>query len=260
MPSSTAAEGAAGDRLRPEPGPAGAARHRRSRDEQGRTRAARRLLRHASRSCWRSSTTTARCSARRCSTASRARSDVLSLDAGKDFEVVTVSFDPRETPALAAAKKAVYLERYNRPGADRGLALPDRRRAVDQAADEGRRLPLRLGRRTLKQFAHPTGIIVLTPRRAALALPLRHRVRAARSAAGAHRAVGRQDRHRRSISCCSTATTTTPRPASTASRSCASLRIAGVATVLAIGAFIVVMVRREKRVPRPRLSSRTPKV
>ena len=32
---------------------------------------------------------------RRC----RARSSVLSLDAGKDFEIVTVSFDPRETPA-----------------------------------------------------------------------------------------------------------------------------------------------------------------
>ena len=31
---------------------------------------------------------------------------MLSLDAGKDFEVVVVSFDPRETPALAAAKKA----------------------------------------------------------------------------------------------------------------------------------------------------------
>ena len=48
----------------------------------------------------------------------RARSDVLSLEPGKDFEVVTVSFDPRETPALAAAKKAAYLERYKRPGAD----------------------------------------------------------------------------------------------------------------------------------------------
>ena len=39
-----------------------------------------------------------------------------------------------------------------------------------------------------------------------------------------------------------------------------TLRIAGVATVLAIGAFIVVMVRREKRVPLSRLSSRTPRV
>ena len=31
--------------------------------------------------------------------------DVLSLEPGKDFEIVTVSFDPRDTPATAAAKK-----------------------------------------------------------------------------------------------------------------------------------------------------------
>ena len=31
--------------------------------------------------------------------------NVMSLEAGRDFDVVTVSFDPRETPAMAAAKK-----------------------------------------------------------------------------------------------------------------------------------------------------------
>src|SRR5262245_17667112 len=39
--------------------------------------------------------------------------DVLSLDAGRDFEVVAVSFDPRETPVQAAARKATALERYH---------------------------------------------------------------------------------------------------------------------------------------------------
>ena len=48
---------------------------------------------------------------------------------GKDFEVVTVSFDPRDTPALAAAKKADYLARYQRAGRRARLALPDRRRS-----------------------------------------------------------------------------------------------------------------------------------
>ena len=48
--------------------------------------------------------------------------DVLSLEPGKDFDIVTVSFDPRDTPASAAAKKAVYLRalqaarRRGRPG------------------------------------------------------------------------------------------------------------------------------------------------
>src|SRR5262249_33509159 len=46
--------------------------------------------------------------------------NVLSLDPGADFEIVTVSIDPRDTPAAAAAKKAGYLERYKRTGAAAG--------------------------------------------------------------------------------------------------------------------------------------------
>src|SRR5262245_10757320 len=45
---------------------------------------------------------------------------VLALDAGKDFEIVTISFDPREGPESARARKATYLERYNRPTAAAG--------------------------------------------------------------------------------------------------------------------------------------------
>ncbi|HTP87706.1 MAG TPA: SCO family protein [Bryobacteraceae bacterium] len=42
---------------------------------------------------------------------------VLSLEPGRDFDIVTISFDPTETPQLAAAKRATYLKEYNRPGA-----------------------------------------------------------------------------------------------------------------------------------------------
>ena len=45
---------------------------------------------------------------------------VLKFDVGKEFDVVTVSFDPNDTPQLAAAKKADILKRYNRPGAENG--------------------------------------------------------------------------------------------------------------------------------------------
>src|SRR5215471_21064305 len=45
---------------------------------------------------------------------------VLSLEPGRDFEVVTISFDPHDTPATAATKKASYLERYRQPGAAHG--------------------------------------------------------------------------------------------------------------------------------------------
>ena len=44
----------------------------------------------------------------------------LAESAGREFEVVTVSFDPRETPELAAAKKAQYLRGYQRPTAAAG--------------------------------------------------------------------------------------------------------------------------------------------
>jgi protein SCO1/2 len=88
--------------------------------------------------------------------------NVLALDPGKDFEVVTVSFDPRETPTLAAAKKTSYLERYKRQGAAEGWHFL----TGDQTSID--RLTKAVGFRyvwdaELKQFAHPTGITVLTP-------------------------------------------------------------------------------------------------
>src|SRR5438552_8257317 len=44
----------------------------------------------------------------------------MPFTAGKEFEVVTVSFDPRETWELAASKKEAYLQRYGRAGAANG--------------------------------------------------------------------------------------------------------------------------------------------
>jgi protein SCO1/2 len=44
----------------------------------------------------------------------------IPFELGKDYHIVTVSFDERERPELAAAKKASYLEEYGRPGGDRG--------------------------------------------------------------------------------------------------------------------------------------------
>jgi len=40
---------------------------------------------------------------------------MLSFNAGRDYEVVFVSFDPRETPDMAAKKKVAALSRYGRP-------------------------------------------------------------------------------------------------------------------------------------------------
>jgi cytochrome oxidase Cu insertion factor (SCO1/SenC/PrrC family) len=44
----------------------------------------------------------------------------LEFSAGQEFEIVTVSIDPGETPALAAQKRAEYLDIYRREGAESG--------------------------------------------------------------------------------------------------------------------------------------------
>ena len=86
----------------------------------------------------------------------------LRPDIGSQFNILSVSIDPDEKPALAAAKKREYLKRYGRPGAERGWHFltggeePIRRLAgaagFGYAYDAG-----------VKQYAHPTGFLVLTP-------------------------------------------------------------------------------------------------
>jgi protein SCO1/2 len=86
----------------------------------------------------------------------------LAFDVGREFEVLTVSFDPSETPALAAAKKAAYLRRYARPGAEAGWHF------LTGDAGSTAALARAVGFRyawdpETRQYAHPAGVIVLTP-------------------------------------------------------------------------------------------------
>ena len=67
---------------------------------------------------------------------------MVKFDVGNEFDVITVSFNPQETPEIAAAKKQEYLKRYGRPGAANGLAFPHRLGRIDQRPHEGRRLPI----------------------------------------------------------------------------------------------------------------------
>jgi len=88
--------------------------------------------------------------------------EVLSFVPGQEFEVVTVSFDPAETAALAAAKKKAYMARYNRPEAHAGWHfLTGSKQSVDALT---RAVGFRyVWDEATKQFAHPAGILVLTP-------------------------------------------------------------------------------------------------
>ena len=67
---------------------------------------------------------------------------LVKFDVGNEFDVITVSFDPRETPEMAAAKKK-DLRRALRPRQRRrGLALPHRAAGLNQRADQSRRLSI----------------------------------------------------------------------------------------------------------------------
>ncbi|HXN48310.1 MAG TPA: SCO family protein [Bryobacteraceae bacterium] len=86
----------------------------------------------------------------------------LDFSVGREFEVVVVSINPTETPALAAAKKATYLSSYRRPGAENGWHF------LTGTEPSIRTLASAVGYRyeydpESKQYAHPTGLIVLTP-------------------------------------------------------------------------------------------------
>ena len=86
----------------------------------------------------------------------------ISLSVGSDYQVVTVSFNPKESWQLATAKKANYIEKYHRPGAKEGWHFL----TGDQASIKS--LTDTVGFHynydpISKQFAHASGIMVLTP-------------------------------------------------------------------------------------------------
>ncbi len=88
--------------------------------------------------------------------------NVMSLEAGRDFDIVAVSFDTRETPAMAAAKKDAYLGRYKHPASENGwhflTGSPESVAALTQAVGFRYRYD-----EQLDQFAHASAIMVATP-------------------------------------------------------------------------------------------------
>jgi len=91
---------------------------------------------------------------------------VVPFTAGKDYDVVVVSFDPQDTPALAAAKKDEIVARYGKPetapawhfltagpvGPEKSIAAITRAVGFRYYWDTETR-----------QFAHAAGIVLLTP-------------------------------------------------------------------------------------------------
>jgi protein SCO1 len=87
---------------------------------------------------------------------------MLSFNAGRDYEVIFVSFDPRETPDMAAKKKIAALSRYGRPEAASGWHfLTGKEEAVHALASAANFRYSFDERHNL--FAHASGIMLLTP-------------------------------------------------------------------------------------------------
>ncbi len=88
----------------------------------------------------------------------------ISFDAGREFDVVAISFDAREfdKPDLGKNKKASYMERYGRPSTEKGWHfLTGKQDSIDRvtsAAGFGYEWDEKSN-----QFAHAAGIMVVTP-------------------------------------------------------------------------------------------------
>jgi protein SCO1 len=86
----------------------------------------------------------------------------LDESAGSDYEVVAVSFDPRETPMMAAAKKKSYVDRYNRANAAHGFHFLTGSEASIKALTAAAGFNYAWDDQT-QQFAHASGFVVATP-------------------------------------------------------------------------------------------------
>jgi len=92
--------------------------------------------------------------------------EMVKLTPGKEFDVVVISIDPSETPALAATNKALYMKRYGRPETASGWHfLTGQRPAIDAVTNAVGfgyvRVPGPDGK--LTQFAHASSIEIATP-------------------------------------------------------------------------------------------------
>jgi protein SCO1/2 len=88
--------------------------------------------------------------------------NALSFDVGNEFDILTVSFDPAETSGLAAAKKTSYLSKYGRAGSENGWHF------LTGEQESIKKLTEAVGFKYTKdpmtdEFVHASGIMVLTP-------------------------------------------------------------------------------------------------
>jgi protein SCO1/2 len=92
----------------------------------------------------------------------RSLNALTGVSIGQQFDILTVSFDPKENSELAAAKKKAYLKEYGRQGASEGWHF------LTGPQDSIAKLTDAVGFRykwneEYKQYMHASGIMILTP-------------------------------------------------------------------------------------------------
>jgi protein SCO1/2 len=171
----------------------------------------------------------------------------LPFEIGKEFDVVSVSIDPTETPLLAESKQIMYAGLYGRPGAVQGWHF------LTGEESSIRQLAAAVGFRYVydkqsQQFGHASGIMILTPDGRVsryfygIEYPARD-LRLALVEASGGKIGGPVDQI---LLACYHYDPMTGKYGLVISR---VVQVAGIATVLAIGGMMIVLFRREKYAP-----------
>jgi len=86
----------------------------------------------------------------------------LKFELGNEFDVVTVSIDPHDTPETATEKKAEYLQRYGHPERAAGWHFLTGSQESITALTKAAGFGYQYNQQTM-QFAHATAIMMVTP-------------------------------------------------------------------------------------------------
>ena len=88
----------------------------------------------------------------------------ISLDPGKDYDVIAISFDARENekPGLSANKRQSYIERFGRKGTESGWHFLTGDQAAIDAVTKAVGFKYEWDKRS-NQFAHASGVMIVTP-------------------------------------------------------------------------------------------------
>jgi protein SCO1/2 len=173
--------------------------------------------------------------------------NAMKMSCGEDFDVLTISFNPRDTPLLARAKKENYLRAYQRPRASEGWHF------LTGSQDSISRLTDTVGFRyawdaKFQQYAHASGIIILSPQGKTTRYfygidyaPADLQLSLAEAAGGKSSSVAD-----RILLYCFHYDATTGRYTVMINR---IVQACGIATVLALGLYILVTLKRERARP-----------